>query len=97
MNGENGNLIIFVLQIRSVMEGTYYWIVLLEQMERGVQVKYKGIKASASCNIEAGDEFSLEFGKNLAKRRLIAKLIEIYANDISGQKHDIKFKENKLN
>lgn len=31
---ENGNLIIFVLQIRSVMEGTYYWIVLLEQMER---------------------------------------------------------------
>lgn len=62
-----------------------------------VQVKYKGIKASASCNIEAGDEFSYEFGKNLAKRRLIAKLIEIYANDISGQKYDIKFKENKLN
>ena len=42
-----------------------------------VQVKYKEIKASASCNIEAGDEFSYEFGKNLAERRLIAKLIEI--------------------
>lgn len=48
-----------------------------------VQVKYKEIKASASCNIEAGDEFSYEFGKNLAERRLIAKLIEIHANDIS--------------
>ena len=47
-----------------------------------VQVKYDGIKASASCNIEAGDEFSYEFGKNLAKRRLIAKLIEAYADDI---------------
>ena len=57
-----------------------------------VQVKYKEIKASASCNIEAGDEFSYEFGKNLAERRLIAKLIEIHANDISGQKYDIKFK-----
>ena len=49
-----------------------------------VQVKYKEIKASASCNIEAGDEFSYEFGKNLAKRRLIAKLIEAYADDIDN-------------
>lgn len=47
-----------------------------------VQVKYDGIKASASCNIEAGDEFSYEFGKNLAKRRLIAKIIKAYADDI---------------
>lgn len=47
-----------------------------------VQVKCKGIKASASCNIEAGDEFNYEFGKTLAKRRLIAKLIEAYADDI---------------
>lgn len=47
-----------------------------------VQVKCNGIKASASCNIEAGDEFNYEFGKNLAKRRLIAKLIEAYADDI---------------
>ena len=45
-----------------------------------VQVECKGIKASASCNIEAGDKFNYEFGKNLAKRRLIAKLIEKRAN-----------------
>ncbi len=47
-----------------------------------VQVKFMDVKASASCNIEAGDEFSYEFGKNLAKRRLIAKIIEAYADDI---------------
>lgn len=47
-----------------------------------VQVKYKEIKASASCNIEAGDEFDYKFGKELAERRLIAKIIEAYADDI---------------
>lgn len=47
-----------------------------------VQAKFMDVKASASCNIEAGDEFSYEFGKNLAKRRLIAKIIEAYADDI---------------
>ena len=45
-----------------------------------VQVEFDGVKAMASCNIEAGDEFDYKFGKELAERRLIAKLIEKRAN-----------------
>ena len=45
-----------------------------------VQVECDGVKAMASCNIEAGDEFDYKFGKELAERRLIAKLIEKRAN-----------------
>ena len=48
-----------------------------------VQVEFKGVKAMASCNIEAGDQFNYQFGKKLAERRLIAKLIEKLANDTS--------------
>lgn len=49
-----------------------------------VQVEFEGIKAMASCNIEAGDQFNYEFGRKLAERRLIAKLIEKFANYISN-------------
>lgn len=45
-----------------------------------VQVEFDGVKAMASCNIEAGDEFDYKFGKELAERRLIAKLIEKRVN-----------------
>lgn len=45
-----------------------------------VQVEFDGVKAMASCNIEAGDEFDYKFGRELAERRLIAKLIEKRAN-----------------
>lgn len=45
-----------------------------------VQVEFEGVKAMASCNIEAGDQFDYKFGKELAERRLIAKLIEKRAN-----------------
>lgn len=45
-----------------------------------VQVEFDGVKAMASCNVEAGDEFDYKFGKELAERRLIAKLIEKRAN-----------------
>lgn len=45
-----------------------------------VQVEFEGVKAMASCNIEAGDQFNYQFGKKLAERRLIAKLIEKLAN-----------------
>lgn len=45
-----------------------------------VQVEFDGVKAMASCNIEAGDEFDYKFGKKLAERRLIAKLIEKRVN-----------------
>lgn len=45
-----------------------------------VQVEFDGVKAMASCNIEAGDQFDYKFGRELAKRRLIAKLIEKHAN-----------------
>lgn len=48
-----------------------------------VQVEFKGVKAMASCNIEAGDQFNYQFGKKLAERRLIAKLTEKLANDTS--------------
>ena len=49
-----------------------------------VQVEFEGVKAMASCNIEAGDQFNYEFGRKLAERRLIAKLIEKFANYISN-------------
>lgn len=45
-----------------------------------VQVEFDGVKAMASCNIEAGDQFDYKFGRELAERRLIAKLIEKRAN-----------------
>ena len=45
-----------------------------------VQVEFEGVKAMASCNIEAGDQFDYKFGRELAERRLIAKLIEKRAN-----------------
>ena len=48
-----------------------------------VQVEFDGVKAMASCNIEAGDQFNYQFGRKLAERRLIAKLIEKLANDTS--------------
>ena len=48
-----------------------------------VEAKIAGLKASASCNFEKGDKFDYNFGRKLAKRRLIAKLIEKLANDIS--------------
>ena len=45
-----------------------------------VQVEFDGVKAMASCNIEAGDQFDYKFGRELAERRLISKLIEKRAN-----------------
>lgn len=45
-----------------------------------VQVEFDGVKAMASCNIEAGDQFDYKFGMELAERRLVAKLIEKRAN-----------------
>lgn len=48
-----------------------------------VEAKIAGLKASASCNFEKGDKFDYNFGRKLAKRRLIAKLIEKLANDTS--------------
>lgn len=48
-----------------------------------VQVEFEGVKVMASCNIEAGDQFNYEFGRKLAERRLIAKLIEKFVNDTS--------------
>lgn len=45
-----------------------------------VQVEFDGVKAMASCNIEAGDQFDYKFGRELAERRLVAKLIEKRAN-----------------
>ena len=48
-----------------------------------VQVEFKGVKAMASCNIEAGDQINYQFGKKLAERRLIAKLTEKLAHDTS--------------
>lgn len=48
-----------------------------------VQVEFEGVKAMASCNIEAGDQFNYQFGRKLAERRLIAKLTEKLANDTS--------------
>lgn len=48
-----------------------------------VQVEFEGVKAMASCNIEAGDQFNYEFGRKLAERRLIVKLIEKFVNNTS--------------
>lgn len=45
-----------------------------------VQAEFDGVKTMASCNIEAGDQFDYKFGRELAERRLIAKLIEKRAN-----------------
>lgn len=51
-----------------------------------VEIKVGTLKSSASCNIKKGDKFDYEFGKNLAKRRLIAKLVELRANDMDLKK-----------
>ena len=48
-----------------------------------MQVEFEGVKAMASCNIEAGDQFNYEFGRKLAERRLIVKLIEKFVNNTS--------------
>ena len=57
-----------------------------------VQVEFDGVKAMASCNIEAGDQFDYKFGRELAERRLVAKLIEKRANSLYKQNQ-----QNKLN
>ena len=49
-----------------------------------VEAKIAGLKASASCNFERGDKFDYNFGRKLAKRRLIVKIISLQANNTNS-------------
>lgn len=49
-----------------------------------VEAKIAGLKASASCNFEKGDKFDYNFGRKLAKRRLIVKIISLQANNTNS-------------
>lgn len=46
-----------------------------------VEVRTETTKASASCNVAKGDIFNYDYGKVLAKNRLIAKIVSKRAND----------------